>query len=251
MQAEIQKFIFPATSQEVRITDQNGEPWWLATDVCEVLGLDNSRQALTRLDDDEKSTVIINDGAQGGPPRAIINEAGLYSLILTSRKPEAKEFKRWVTHEVLPTIRKTGGYGASPEAALNDPASLRGILLNYTEKVIALEAKVAEQAPKVEALKRLEAADGSLCFTNAAKVLKVRPKDLILHLQAKKWIYKRPGTSTWVGYQDKIQAGLVEQSEYTQSLPDGTEKIRTQARITGLGLTKLSFDFGAGQAMAN
>lgn len=231
--------------------DQNGEPWWVAKDVCEVLAISNSRDALNRLDDDEKG-VVITDTLGGPQEMAIINEAGLYSLILTSRKPEAKEFKRWVTHEVLPSIRKTGGYQAAPlEAQLNDPAVLRTVLLSYTERVIALEAKVAEQEPKVEALKRLEASDGSVCPTNAAKMLKVRPKDFFLHLQAKKWLYKRPGTSAWVGYQDKIQAGYVEMSEWTQTLADGSERLRVQARITGKGLSKLSFELGAGQSLAN
>lgn len=256
MQSEIQQFVFPITNQAVRIVDQNGEPWWVAADVCEILGLDQVSRATSRLDDDEKAEVTINTTSSNGVTQdrtvSIINEAGLYSLILTSRKPEAKEFKRWVTHEVLPSIRKTGGYQAAPlEAQLNDPAVLRTVLLSYTERVIALEAKVAEQEPKVEALKRLEASDGSVCPTNAAKMLKVRPKDFFLHLQAKKWLYKRPGTSAWVGYQDKIQAGYVEMSEWTQTLADGSERLRVQARITGKGLSKLSFELGAGLSLAN
>ena len=253
MQAEMQLFVFPVTNQVTRIVDVNGEPWWIAKDVCDVLSIANSRDALNRLDDDEKG-VVSTDTLGGNQTVSIINEAGLYSLILTSRKPEAKEFKRWVTHEVLPSIRKTGSYNTQPvepQQFLSDPASLRGLLLNYTERVIALEAKVAEQAPKVHALERLEMSDGSMCPTNAAKVLKVRPKDLFMHLQASKWLYKRPGTSTWIGYQDKIQLGLVEMSEYTQTMPDGTERVRAQARITGKGLAKLSFELNAVDMQAN
>lgn len=78
--------------------------------MCDILEINNSRQAITRLDEDEKNTVIINDGTSGNPNKTIINEPGLYTLILTSRKPEAKEFKRWITHEVIPSIRKTGKY---------------------------------------------------------------------------------------------------------------------------------------------
>jgi prophage antirepressor-like protein len=254
MQAEIQEFVFPVTNHVTRIVDVNGEPWWVAKDICEVLGLGNTGQVLSRLDDDEKNTIILNDGNRGNPNAAIVNESGLYSLILSSRKPEAKTFKKWVTSEVLPSIRKTGSYNTQPvepQQFLSDPASLRGLLLNYTEKVIALEAKVAEQAPKVHALERLEMSDGSMCPTNAAKVLKVRPKDLFMHLQASKWLYKRPGTSTWIGYQDKIQLGLVEMSEYTQTMPDGTERVRAQARITGKGLAKLSFELNAVDSRAN
>ena len=253
MQAEIQEFVFPVTSQTVRTILIDGEPWWVAKDVCEVLDLDQVSRATSRLDDDEKGVTSITT-LGGNQDMAIINEAGLYSLILTSRKPDAKRFKKWVTHEVLPTIRKTGSYNTrpvEPQQFLSDPASLRGLLLNYTEKVIALEAKVAEQAPKVHALERLEMSDGSMCPTNAAKVLKVRPKDLFMHLQASKWLYKRPGTSTWIGYQDKIQLGLVEMSEYTQTMPDGTERVRAQARITGKGLAKLSFELNAVDSRAN
>ncbi|MBU2755225.1 hypothetical protein HFU84_08505 [Acidithiobacillus sp. CV18-2] len=107
------------------ITDDAGEPWWVAVDVCKALGLDNARQALSRLDNDEKTTVIIDDGLieQGlsnnapGTSLNLINEPGLYRLIMTSQKAEAKSFQRWVTHEVLPTLRKTGSYSMPTTAA--------------------------------------------------------------------------------------------------------------------------------------
>lgn len=244
MTSQIQKFVFPLTNQETRIVDRDGNPWWVLRDVCEVLSIGNSRDVTARLDDDEKGVAQI-DTPGGLQNLTIINEAGLYSVILRSDKPEAKAFRRWVTHEVLPQIRKTGTYGMDPMKALADPDALRGLLLTYTEKVIALEAKVAEQAPKVQAMLRLEGADGSLCITNAAKALSVRPKDLFSHLQSSKWIYKRPGTSVWVGYQDKIQAGLIEMSEYLQTKPDGTEVVRVQAKITAKGLAKLASAFEA------
>ncbi|MCC8135611.1 MAG: hypothetical protein LIO40_02915 [Ruminococcus sp.] len=88
---------------------QNGEPWWVAADVCDILGLSNSRETIKRLDEDEKGVSSI-DTLGGKQEVAIVNEFGLYNLILGSRKPEAKEFKRWVTHEVLPQIRTTGQY---------------------------------------------------------------------------------------------------------------------------------------------
>lgn len=98
---------------QVRIVDNNGEPWFVAMDVCAILVLDNVGQAVSYLDDDEKAYVdanIINDDAQGGRAPLIISESGLYSLVLRSRKPKAKAFKRWITQDVLPTIRKHGGY---------------------------------------------------------------------------------------------------------------------------------------------
>ena len=103
---------FAYDGRQVRVvTDEQGMPWFVAADVCAVLGMGNPTQALSRLDDDEK-TLISNEG-QGrreAPTMNAVNEFGLYSLILGSRKPEAKAFKRWVTHDVLPAIRRTGSY---------------------------------------------------------------------------------------------------------------------------------------------
>ena len=93
----------------VRLLDRNGEVWFVLNDVCQALNLANPRRAAQRLDDDEKG-VTIGDTLGGQQLLSIVNEAGLYSLILTSRKAEARRFKRWVTHEVLPTLRRTGKY---------------------------------------------------------------------------------------------------------------------------------------------
>ncbi|MFK5920890.1 MAG: Bro-N domain-containing protein [Verrucomicrobiota bacterium] len=95
---------------DIRIVDQDGEPWFVAKDICDALNIKNPRDAIVSLDEDEKSTVGNTDGALGGPSRNVISESGLYSLILRSRKAEAKTFKKWVTSEVLPSIRKTGKY---------------------------------------------------------------------------------------------------------------------------------------------
>lgn len=96
-------------SKDIRIIDKDGNPWFVAKDVCSVLGFDNPSDATKYLDSDEK-TLISNPTGTGGSKTTIINESGLYSLILKSRKKEAKEFKKWVTSEVLPSIRKTGQY---------------------------------------------------------------------------------------------------------------------------------------------
>lgn len=104
MNNEIQQFDFKGAALRT-LTDENGEPWFVAKDVCDILGLENSRKATAELDQDEKNTVTISDGIPGNPNKTIISEPGLYKLIMCSRKPEAKEFQRWVTHEVLPSIR--------------------------------------------------------------------------------------------------------------------------------------------------
>ena len=111
--------------------DDNGNPWFVAVDVCAALGVGNSRQALSYLDDDEKG-VITNDTLGGKQEMATVNEPGLYSLILRSRKPEAKKFKRWITHEVIPSIRKTGQY-TNPQAEQNAGANIQidGVILTY------------------------------------------------------------------------------------------------------------------------
>ena len=96
----------------IRSLERDGQIWFVAADVCKALEINNPSQALTRLDSDEKTTLTNNEGraGQGAQSYNIINESGLYSLILRSRKIEAKQFKKWVTSEVLPSIRKTGGY---------------------------------------------------------------------------------------------------------------------------------------------
>lgn len=99
---------------QVRTVLQNGEPWFVAVDVCLALEIQNSRDALTRLDEDEKG-IVSTDTLGGKQKMAIVNETGLYTLVLGSRKPEAKSFKRWITHEVIPSIRKTGGYVANDD----------------------------------------------------------------------------------------------------------------------------------------
>lgn len=96
---------------KVRVVERSGEPWFVAVDVCRVLGLDDTGRAVSRLDDDELTRIKIGSGGQMREAYAV-NESGLYALVLGSRKPEAKAFKRWMTHEVLPAIRRTGRYQA-------------------------------------------------------------------------------------------------------------------------------------------
>ncbi len=105
--------VFNYQSSEVRTVEVDGEPWFVLKDVCAVLGIGNSRMVFDRLDDDEKGVSQI-DTLGGLQNMSIINESGLYNVILRSDKPEAKPFRKWVTSEVLPAIRKTGSYSAIP-----------------------------------------------------------------------------------------------------------------------------------------
>lgn len=102
---------FDFDGRQVRtVSDQDGCIWFVATDVCAVLEIRNSRDALSRLEPDETNSVGIADGTRGNPEHATVNESGLYSLIFRSRKPQARAFRYWVTREVLPSIRRTGRY---------------------------------------------------------------------------------------------------------------------------------------------
>jgi anti-repressor protein len=109
MSLEIQQFQFKG-QYPLRVIDRDGEPWFYASDACRALALVNVSDSVERLDDDEKDDIVSSDTIGRSQRMLIVNEPGLYTLIMRSDKPEAKAFKRWVTHEVLPAIRKTGAY---------------------------------------------------------------------------------------------------------------------------------------------
>lgn len=131
-----------------------------------------------------------------------------------------------------------------PMQALNDPATMRGLLLSYSEKVIALEEANRALAPKAEALDRIAGAEGSLCVTDAAKALQIPPRRLFSWLSEHRWIYRRHGTG-WLGYADKVQTGMVEHKVTTVQTPSGQDKVSEQVRITPKGLAKLARLFGS------
>lgn len=129
---------------------------------------------------------------------------------------------------------------SNPLRYLADPAALRTLLLENVEKVIALEGRVAEMAPQVQALDRIAVSDGSFCITDAAKTLQVRPKVLFSYLRQNGWIYMRAGGAGEVAYQARLVDGSLEHKTTTVLRGDGTEKTVTQVRVTPKGLTKLS-----------
>lgn len=133
-----------------------------------------------------------------------------------------------------------------PMVALSDPNALRGLLLGYSEKVIALETKVTAMTADVQAFDRIAKADGLFCITDAAKMLGIRPKDLKDWLTANGWIYKRAGSSNWLGYSDKEKSGYVDHKYYEATRPDGTTKPTARVVITPKGLQKLAKVFAAG-----
>ena len=203
---------------EVRTMMRDGEPWFVAADVCRALDILNPRDATARLDEDEKNTVVLTDGNRGNPNVTIINEPGLYALVLGSRKPEAKAFKRWITHEVIPAIRKNGAY-LTPEGAyklLSDPDNIIQMLTAFKEKSEEcreltaengqLRAEIADLERENDICKRtalkhyaksmwadraLE--DGeNLCIREAAKEIGVKETDFTRLLVELKYLYRNP-----------------------------------------------------------
>ena len=196
---------------------------------------------------------VRSDLTPGGKQQvSVLHEQGAYFYLTRSDKPKALPIQMWLAGEVLPSIRKTGCYGVQldPMKALSDPTFLRATLLTYTEKVLLLEAKVEGMAPSVAALERIEASDCSLCITDAAKTLKIKPKELFSWLSANEWIYSRAGKTPMIGYQARIQAGLLEHVAHVLNLEDGAQKTVTQVRVTAKGLAKLAKAFPAKEEAA-
>jgi len=186
--------VFTYGETQVRTVVQNGEVLFVGKDVCDILEIKNSRDALGRLDEDEKGVVLI-DTPGGKQQMLCVNEAGLYSLILGSRKPEAKQFKRWVTHEVIPTIRKTGGYVSNDEMFINtylpfadDQTKMmfRGVL----ETVRRQNEQIAAMKPKADYFDALVNRNLLTNFRDTAKELKVKERFFIDWLLQNKFVYR-------------------------------------------------------------
>lgn len=175
---------------------------------------------------------------KGRPPREYAISLDMAKeLCMVERNDAGKAARRYYIE-----CERRAAKPVDPMRALNDPAAMRGLLLTYTEKVLELEAANAELAPKADALDRLATADGSMCVTDAAKTLQIRPKDLFSYLRSHGWIYSRLGTGD-IAYQDKLQSGLMEHKTTTVYRSDGSEKVSTQARVTPKGLARLAKEF--------
>ena len=227
---ELQIFSNPAFG-DIRVTDQNGEPWFVAADVCRALDIGNPTQAIARLDSDE-STLISNEGREMN----IISEPGLYALVLGSRKPEAKAFKRWVTHEVIPSIRRTGGYIAGAESMT--PEELMAKALTVAQKTLAdREARLSVltvenqiMQPKAEYFDELVDRNLLTNFRETAKQLGVPPKKFVQFLLDKKYVY-RDKRGKLMPYEDKNK-GLFEIKE---QFNEKTQWAGTQTLVTPKG----------------
>lgn len=255
MNTEIQSFSFNSATLRV-LTDENGEPWFVAKDVCDVLELNNVGQALTRLDDDEKSSITLNDGTPGTPNKAIVSESGLYSLILASRKPEAHEFKRWITHEVLPTIRKTGGYIPTSGSDTDEAIIAKALLIaqktieRNAQQLRAKDKQIMELEPKAQALDTFTNVEDKLLIRDAAKVLSnsgtpINEKRLREWMSGHDWIYKANGS--WHATARHCTAGhlvMVMSTKHGTKADGATFAFPPTVRITRKGLALLHTRLG-------
>lgn len=200
MNQEMQTYDFHGN--EVRVlTDAQNDPWFIAKDICDVLELNNVGEALRALDDDEKNTIRISDGIAGNPNKAIVSEAGFYKLVLRSRKPVAKEFQRWVTHDVLPSIRQHGAYMTQQtiERVLSDPDTLIRLatdLKHEREARAQAEQQVRSLTPKAQAFEDFCEAPGLSTVRDAAAMLTtagipIRECELRTWMLDHGWIYRK------------------------------------------------------------
>ena len=209
----------------VRVVTLEGEPWFVAADVCRALGLGNSRQTLSYLDEDEKG-VITSDTLGGKQEMSTINEPGLYSLILRSRKPEAKAFKRWITHEVIPEIRKTGGYIAGQETMDDDQLLANALMVaqrKIAERNKQLEEaneKIKADAPKVLFAETVQKAEGDILVRQLARLMNQRGYDigerrLYEILRRDGWVIKANAKDQNAPTQKSVDMGLMRVIERT------------------------------------
>lgn len=184
---------------ELRVINRDGEPWFVAKDVCDALGLGRQQDSTRYLDDDERGACLV-DTPSGQQSMTAVNEPGLYTLVLRSRKPEAKDFKRWITHEVIPSIRRHGGYMAAKADETPEETMARAVLIAQdaiTRKdadISRLRAKTAALAPKAGMYDACMDGERWMSVTEVARLLaqydsSIRRKDLY------EWL-RRDGVAT-------------------------------------------------------
>ena len=229
---------------KVRTVTLNGAPCFVAADVCRALDIGNPTDALRRLDDDEKALVSIEGISNGNNKVNIVNESGLYSLVLGSRKPEAKQFKRWITHEVIPTIRKTGGYVNNDDLFVNTylpnaDDTTKALFRSTLETIRAQNAKLEEYKPKAIFADAVSASKSSILVGELAKILQqngvaIGQNRLFAWLRNNGYLccygerYNMPT-------QRSMEMSLFEIKETTINNPDGSIRVSRTVKVTGKG----------------
>ena len=221
----------------VRIVMKGQEPWFVAKDICECLAISKHRDAISRLDSDERGSLKV-DTLGGKQEMATVNEYGLYSLVLSSRKPEAKKFKRWITHDVIPQIRKTGQYVVDIPKTL--PDALRAYA-NEVEEHNKAKALIEEQKPKVLFADSVAASHTSILVGDLAKLLHqngvkdMGQKRLFNWLRENSYLIKRKGSDYNSPTQKAMEMGLFQIKETVVSHADGHTSVNKTTKVTGKG----------------
>ena len=234
---------FSYEDHEVRVLDINGEPWFVLADLCKVLALSNPAVVAKRLDEADVSRTYISSSGQRRA-MTIITESGMYDLVVRSDSPAAKPFQRWVTHEVLPAIRRTGTYATRPQPQLSEDEIVHRALQITARRVEQLEADLAKALPKANTWDALCSGRGDHSITDAAKLLSstgitTGPRKLHKQLQDLGWIHKNQ-RDKWAANQDKLNTGLLAEKVRHYIDDDGVSVLATpQVRVTPKGLEKL------------
>lgn len=241
--------LFTYTSHDIRVVLVVGEPWFVLADLCRVLDIRNPSDVMARLADDQKGLDQI-DTLGGRQQMTIVNESGMYEVVIRSDKPEAVALRRWITGTVLPSIRRTGGYSAVP--ALEGPELLARAVLEAHAMLTAKDERIAELEPKAQLATKLLDAEGDLSVRDAAQSLtragvKVGAGRLFNELEGRGWIKRAMGDGRFRVIQSAIEAG------YMSVLPQSHYHPKTgvlvldppQPRVTPKGLQRLLADYGA------
>ncbi|MDD4590027.1 MAG: phage antirepressor KilAC domain-containing protein [Parabacteroides sp.] len=236
--------VFSYEGNEVRTVQKDDGTWWVLKDVCDILELTSPHKVAERLDDDEKGRSLIPT-LGGNQELTVVSESGLYNVILRSDKPEAKKFKRWVTHEVLPTIRRHGAYvtPAKLEELMNDPDSWIKVLTALKEERTAkeqLQLQATENKPKVIFADAVSVSDGTILIGELAKILKgngieIGQNRLFEKLRQDGYLIKRKGTDYNAPTQKAMELGLFRVKETAITHSDGHVTISKTTKVTGKG----------------
>jgi len=236
--------VFSYEGNEVRTVRQGDETLWVLKDVCDVLGLSDTNKVAERLDGDELTRVKFVSGGQTREMYAV-SESGLYNVILRSDKPEAKKFKRWVTHEVLPAIRRHGAYvtSAKLEELMNDPDAWIKVLTALKEERATkerLQLQAAEDKPKVIFADAVSVSEGTILIGELAKILKgngieIGQNRLFERLRQDGYLIKRKGTDYNAPTQRAMELGLFKVKETAITHSDGHVTISKTTKVTGKG----------------
>ena len=230
---------------QIRTAVKDGEPLFVAADVCRALEIQNHKDAIKRLDDDEKSGVVLTD-PHGRPQETnCVTESGLYSLVLGSRKPEAKAFKRWITHDVIPAIRKTGGYVDNEQKFVETylpfaDASTKALFCQTLAQLRAANEQLEQQKPKVLFADAVSAAHTSILVGELAKLLKQNGVDIGQHrlfqyLRENGYLIKRRGSDYNMPTQYAMERGWFEIKETAITHGDGHTSVNKTPKVTGKG----------------